>query len=375
MANGLQIQPDPRKATLAARHRALADLHARGGHLVKCHSEASAAAANAKLKAAGKEETATFKGPVGRWKKHPASLGAAQRHNGPVGVIAATLGCVVVDMDSGGAAARQEVISLLRRPLAQVDTHRDGGSHLWYRSQHAAKIGNGKFLFGDIRGNDKGYAILWDAELVAAGLASSESLVNLNEADLARLLAKFPPNPSSGGGAPGGRNIALNKGVFLATCNGEPIEPHVAAARKAGLSEPEIAATVASAQKAGVEARANSGDVLAFPSDLSPHGLHKLWLATNGEDWRYLIAGTSSTGTWAHWTGARYKQVSEVYAFRDVSKLVAQVADSASRGDGADKRRAAVRSMKNSAFTVDVSKFNRATALTSLRSTTRNTYC
>ena len=226
MANGLQIQPDPRKATLAARHRALADLHARGGHLVKCHSEASAAAANAKLKAAGKEETATFKGPVGRWKKHPASLGAAQRHNGPVGVIAATLGCVVVDMDSGGAAARQEVISLLRRPLAQVDTHRDGGSHLWYRSQHAAKIGNGKFLFGDIRGNDKGYAILWDAELVAAGLASSESLVNLNEADLARLLAKFPPNPSSGGGAPGGRNIALNKGVFLATCNGEPIEPH-----------------------------------------------------------------------------------------------------------------------------------------------------
>ena len=116
---------------------------------------------------------------------------------------------------------------------------------------------------------------------------------------------------------------------------------------------------MASAQKAGVEARANSGDVLAFPSDLSPHGLHKLWLATNGEDWRYLIAGTSSTGTWAHWTGARYKQVSEVYAFRDVSKLVAQVADSASRGDGADKRRAAVRSMKNSAFTVDVSKFNR----------------
>ena len=102
---------------------------------------------------------------------------------------------------------------------------------------------------------------------------------------------------------------------------------------------------MASAHKGGVRkaSRRTPGDVLAFPSDLSPHGLHKLWLATDGEDWRYLIAGTSSSGTWAHWTGTRYKQVSEVYAFRDVSKLVAQVADSASRGEGADKRRGAVR--------------------------------
>ena len=243
MADAL-TQPDALKA-------ALTDLAERDAHFVLCHSEESAAAANAKLKAAGKEETATFKGPVGRWQKRSASLDAVLRHNGPVGVIAASLGCMVVDMDSGGDAARQGVISLLRRPLAQVGTHRDGGSHLWYRSQHAAKIGNGKFLYGDIRGNDKGFIILWDAELVAAGLASSESLVNLNEADLARLLAKFPPNPSSGGATGGGRNNALNKGVFLATRNGEPIEPHVAAARAAGLPEPEIGATVASAAAAG----------------------------------------------------------------------------------------------------------------------------
>ncbi len=161
----------------------------------------------------------------------------------------------------------------------------------------------------------------------------------------------------------GHRNSTLNEEVFKDALNGCLTDARIAEYREAatagGQSSAAVDATIASAQKAGAEARANSGDVLAFPSDLSPHGLHRLWLATNGEDWRYLIAGTSNTGTWAHWTGARYKQVSEVYAFRDVSKLVAQVADSASRGDGADKRRGAVRSMKNSAFTVDVSKFNR----------------
>ena len=283
-------QPDARKAalaTLAARHRALADLHARGGHLVKCHSEASAAAANAKLKAAGKEEKAAFKGPLGRWKKHPASLGAAQRHNGPVGVIPASLGCVGVDIDRGGDEARQEVISLLRRRLlAQVDTHRDGGCHLWYRSQHAAKIGNGKFLYGDIRGNNKGYLILWNAELVAAGLASTAPVDDLNEADLARL----PPKVDGGGGV-GGRNDALNKGVFLATRNGEPIEPHVTAARAAGLPEPEIGATVASATAAGKKGsvtNARSPDGLAYCLNGLGVGLR---LNTRGRRYEYRIDG------------------------------------------------------------------------------------
>ena len=149
---------------------AFTDLAARGAHFVLCHTEESAAAANAKLKAAGQGGNGRVS--RGLWadgRSAPASLGAVLRHNGPVGVIAASLGCVVVDLDSGGDAAREEVISLVaRRRVAQVRTHRDGGSHLWYRSQHAAKIGNGKFLYGDIRGNDKGYIILWDAELVAA---------------------------------------------------------------------------------------------------------------------------------------------------------------------------------------------------------------
>ena len=53
------------------------------------------------------------------------------------------------------------------------------------------------------------------------------------------------------GGAVGERNNALNRGVFLATRNGAPIERHVADARAAGLPARETAATVASATAAG----------------------------------------------------------------------------------------------------------------------------
>ena len=67
------------------------------------------------------------------------------------------------------------------------------------------------------------------------GLACKAPVADLMRVDLARL-------PSKRNGAEvGARNDALNKGVFLATRNGEPIEPHVAAARAAGLQEPEIA--------------------------------------------------------------------------------------------------------------------------------------
>ena len=232
---GAMTQSDTRKA-------ALATLAERDAHFVLCHSEESAAKAN---KARGNEK-AKFKGPLGRWQKRSASLDAVLRHNGPVGVIAASLGCVVVDIDRGGDEARQEVISLLGRPAAVVPTQRDGGFHLWYKSRDAANIGNGSgWRNGDIRGNDSGFAILWGAELVAEGLASSELVADLMAVDLARL------PPKRNGGGVGGRNDALNQGVFLATRNGAPIERHVAAARAAGLPEPEIAATVISSTTAG----------------------------------------------------------------------------------------------------------------------------
>ena len=248
---------------------ALATLAEAGAHLVLC-------GANKRPK-------------VKAWEKNPAPLDAVLRHKGLVGVIPASLGCVVVDIDRGGDEARQAVISLLGRPFAEVPTRRAGGFHLWFKCRDAAKIGNGPgWLNGDIRGA-RGQAILWAPELVTEGLASVAPVADLTEVDLARL----PPKPN--GATVGERNNALNRGVFLATRNGEPIEPHVAAARAAGLPEPEIGTTVASATAGGKQsgtrtvvtyARAPRG--LAFCLDHLGIGLR---LNTRAKRYEYRIGG------------------------------------------------------------------------------------
>ena len=235
MVDGLPTQPDTRKAALTA-------LAEEGAHFVLCGADK-----RPKAKA---------------WHKTPASLDAALRHDGLVGVVPASLGCIVVDVDEGGAAAADAVISQLGLPLAKVPTQRAGGFHIWYRSRDAHEIGNRAWRHGDIRGA-KGQAILWAPDLVAEGLARKAPVADLMAIDLDRL----PPKRRDA--TEGERNNALNRGVFLATRNGAPIERHVAAAREAGLPEREIAATVNSAVSAGTRKGART----LVTNARTPHGL------------------------------------------------------------------------------------------------------
>ena len=142
---------------------ALATLAEAGAHLVLCGAD---------------------KRPVAKaWHKTPASLDAALRHDGLVGVVPASLGCVVVDVDEGGDQACKAVISQLGRPLAKVATQREGGFHIWFKCRDAKEIGNRAWRHGDIRGA-KGQAILWAPELVAEGLACAEPVADLMAVDL-----------------------------------------------------------------------------------------------------------------------------------------------------------------------------------------------
>lgn len=222
---------------------ALEALDERGAHFVRCRAD---------------------KRPLTKaWQKNPASLEAAQRHKGLVGVVPASLGCVVVDVDEGGEAAADNVVKLLGQPLARVPTRREGGEHLWYQCPDAEEVGNRVWAHGDIRGA-KGYSILWHPERVAEALAdTARPLADLNLADLDRL------PPKANGGAEGERNITLNGGVYGAKRNGAPIEPHVAAAREAGLPEREIEATV----KSAVEAAERDGARKFIPNGYTPAGL------------------------------------------------------------------------------------------------------
>lgn len=236
---------------------ALAALHEAGAHFVRCNEE----------KAATRTD----------WQRRKMTLDAARRHaagGGLLGVIPASLGCVVMDFDHGDDAARDAVLRTLGNPVAVIASQKPGRFHLWYRHADAAHVGNGKWYHGgaergELRGGN-GYAILWDAPALAAALADRNAArALLGNADMAQL------QPDAGAAAPhdgdlwevGRRNDTLNKLAFAAARNGDEagVEAAAQAAREAGLPEREIAATVESADKGA--AKAGKRQLVAQPFD------------------------------------------------------------------------------------------------------------
>ena len=120
---------------------ALEALHERGAHFVLCRGD---------------------KRPVSvAWQETRPGLSAVEEHaarGGLVGVIPGSLGCVVVDVDEGGAAGVEALRGVLGDPIATTQT-RSGGYHAWYRAEGGGEVGNRKWaldapLFGgDIRGS------------------------------------------------------------------------------------------------------------------------------------------------------------------------------------------------------------------------------
>ena len=222
------LTPEPRPWEVLAE---------RGAHFVLCRPDKRAVSAG--------------------WQKTRPDLEAVIAHArspGHVGVIPASLGCVVIDVDEGGKDAFQTVEDVLGDPVTWTTTQREGGYHLWFKDVSGA--GNRKWQLpagsGDVRGA-KGYAIAWDVAKIAAGLVANYD--NAAQIDLSLL-----PKPKRGGATgaeavtealPGDRNNALNREAYRAASRGSLNEPAFRdAALRAGLAPAEVDATLASA-KAG----------------------------------------------------------------------------------------------------------------------------
>ena len=138
---------------------ALEALHGRGAHFVLCHGD---------------------KRPLSReWQKKRPGCSEVKAHaeaGGLVGVIPASLGCVVVDVDEGGQGGVDAVVGACGVPLTVTGT-RSGGHHVWYRSE-GGEVGNRKWVLdapscgGDIRGSN-GFVVLWDPAAVVDGIAAN----------------------------------------------------------------------------------------------------------------------------------------------------------------------------------------------------------
>lgn len=124
-----------------------ADLRRAGAHLIRLH---------------GKTPLAGI-----QWSKRSATLYETHDHvaaGGQVGVIPASLGAVVIDVDNPGllAEAPQYGAELCRYQSPS------GGWHIWQACSEPP--GNRKWAGGDIRGR-AGYVVIWEPETLAAAIA------------------------------------------------------------------------------------------------------------------------------------------------------------------------------------------------------------
>ena len=211
----------------------LTALHNAGAHLVLC-----------------RDKVAVYP----RWHKEPASLenvlSWAEKDEQRIGLIPASLGLIVIDVDKNVEAASAQIEEIYGAPLCSVKTRK--GRHLYY-PEPATSAGNLVWKYGDVR-HDRGYVILWEPEAIEAILGS------LGEGPID--VSQLPSAP--GEERTGGRNIRLWNACFLAGILGD--EEAQEKARKQAVSEElpdrEIAETAKKGWATGQDARKNK----IFPS-------------------------------------------------------------------------------------------------------------
>ena len=82
------------------------------------------------------------------WQTTRPDFSNVERHaegGGLVGVVPASLGCFVVDIDEGGENGVAAVRGVLGEPVAVIATRRPSGFHVWYRAA-AKEMGNQREL-------------------------------------------------------------------------------------------------------------------------------------------------------------------------------------------------------------------------------------
>ena len=271
--------------------RALAALHVRGAHFVLA---------------------GTDKRPLAReWQKTPPDFAAVRAHaevGGLVGVIPASVGCFVVDVDDGGAHGVEALQDTLGVPITVTETRREGGYHAWYRAPDD-KVGNRQWRLngacGDIRGST-GFAVLWDPGKLAEGLSLYfDDAVPADPSKLPRSRMNRAHGPEAVRTAPNGaRNETLNREAFLAAKRGEDLSPYRDAALLSGISAHEIEATLASAVRAGTEQAPNIVPPPSSPMAVA-RDLATALYTTSAQTWTLRV----HRGDFYGWNGRHWPEI------------------------------------------------------------------
>ena len=192
-----------------------------------------------------------------KWRQvsQPCSTRALRKHvrkGGLVGLVPGSLGLVVIDIDSKPCKANKtnpdRVFAKLRKvlgePACYYKTSGKGGIHVVYEYRGKWKGGQMRWKFGDIVGGDGAYFAVWD---LAAFEARGKAVITK-----ANLESLPKPKTSQGTWRSGNRNNEFNQAVFEAVISSreDKIKALTEKARRSGLTEREIKATLKSAHKA-----------------------------------------------------------------------------------------------------------------------------
>ena len=247
-----------------------------------------------------------------------------------VGLVPASVGLVVVDVDASPAHPRDKANDKAHRTVARVAAVLEtlgpalttvpspsGGTHLFYKG--TTHEGNIKWAYGDVRGT-KGHAVLYDpaATLKAAQIVKHDTHEPVDVSLLRYIQGtkkkKKTPEPRQ---TPevlermteGNRNNHLNDGVFLDARDGVLTPEREAAWRSAaaasGLPLSDVDATIRSA--------ADAGDKAKLPFSLTDTG--------NAQHFAHMYADTlrydHARAAWFqyvkhHWLQDRREKVSQL---------------------------------------------------------------
>jgi len=206
----------------------LKDLSALGAHYLRCRAD---------------------KSPIDRWT-NPCALDKVLAHankGGLIGIIPASVGGCVVDLDEG----ERKPLDELFRDYGYEAVQTRKGWHYW-TLYDGEPLANAKWAYqgasGDLR-HGRGYVVLWDAKAVLWLFDNDYPAEPVPKAVISKLL----PAKQVDMWAQGNRNNTLNAEVFKAVKSGKPLQPIIDKAREVGLDDKAIQATVASASKAGTK--------------------------------------------------------------------------------------------------------------------------
>lgn len=246
-------------------------LHEMGAHFVLC----------------AHDKRAVQKG----WNKKRPSVKDCLRHRGMLGIIPASLGLFVIDIDEGNPAHLEVLFDVDDIPYSLVKT--PNGHHLYcYAPEGAGKgnfTGNAKWDFAGCKGDiryDAGYVCVYDEFDAATEMVDSEP-IPCPASILIQLLNK--PAPKGEGPVEGNRNNWLFGAVKDAMKAGDTAAASDAAAKAldAGLPDKEVAATVMSAVKSARAVRNRLDDKIIVEGK-SERGLEQALIGL-GLDWRFDI--------------------------------------------------------------------------------------